>query len=1547
MKTPSLRNIIVGALLLFIVLGTARAISVWFSSAPSSADSGQSYYIEATADFAPWSGGTLSVYKTQNYLGGNWGSGYVSYGAWQADQGPDFIEYYATAEDWDIGYFSQSWHYININPPTNQPPFGACDYTHANVAQNGNLYGSGWAVDNEMGAPVTRVDILIDGNDVGDASLGGDRLDVANAYGRSDFRYSGWSFNYNIGWLSVGTHSVEFRAWDSNGASGTFGYRTFNVTNNSPSITLNAPSAQTININTALTITSTASDPDGNIVTHNLDIQRPNGSWNWQGGFAYGEPYMGGPIGSGSNSTRSASFTFNIAGTWYVRSWVNDANGNNLHSATVQINVNPLNNPPTFAWHTTPPALPNSGVNFYVRATGNDSDGNLAFVRVDSQVNGGAWNAFAWNGGGNGYTNTSDANHVTAGAEGTAYQFRAYVGDALGLQTSYAYVTSQVNRSPTVSAQILDNNKVAFPIGGNGRAQVPLNSSYYVRVSGSDPDSRLAILYERHTPVGGATVYNQVSVSGANATYDFGPFNVGATTGFLDVWAHAQDLDAGSFVSSGQGWMTANTPDIDVIKLNQATVTVNSAASFTYGNNYTGTATGGNGTGAIEWALGTGSTASGAAINSTSGAVTANSTGTVVIKARRLGDASYNDSAWSADFTVTVNARPITVTLAGSKTYDGTTASTGASASITSGTLAAGDTIAYAFAATSSPVAGSYSGLTTATVTNGAAPTTRTGSYAITYAGSYSINARAITVTLAGSKTYNGTTASTGASASVTAGSLAAGDSIAYAFGATGSANAGSYSGLASATITSGTAPTGRTASYSITYAGSYVINKATLTITANDTSRTYGSANPTFTYTPAGFVNGETAAVLSGAPALATSATATSPVGTYAITTAAGTLAATNYQFTFVNGTLTVTKATLTVTADNKSRTYGAANPTLTQTYSGFVNSETAAVLTGAPTLSTTATVSSSVGNYAITPVAGTLAATNYQFAFVNGTLTVTKATLTITADNMSRIYNTANPAFTYTPSGFLNGDTSAVLTGAPSLTTSATISSNVGNYAITAAAGTLTATNYQFTFVDGTLTIGKATPVITWNSPAAVTYGTPLGATQLNATANVPGSFTYSPASGTVLPAGNHLLDVTFTPTDTANYNVVPPSIPASTRNSFVVNKATLTVTANNQSKTYGAANPTLTHTYSGFVNGDTSAVLTGTPAISTAATTSSPVGSYTITAAVGSLAAANYQFAFVNGTLTINKATLTVTADNKSRAYNTANPTFTYTPSGFLNGDTATVLSGAPSLTTSATISSNVGSYTITAAAGTLAATNYQFSFVNGTLTITQATQATVSITSSSSVNFGNAYTATAAGGTGTGAVEFSLGTGSTAPGAAINSSSGAVSYSGTGTVVIRARRLADANYLVSAWSSDFTVTVTDTQAPTVPTGLAASSITSTSFTLSWVASTDAVGVTGYEVFRNGVSIGTPTATTLNVTGLTAGTTYAMTVRARDAAGNWSAQSTVLNVSTILGSVVVQYTYDATGRLTQAKYVGTATQNYTHSSASNLTQVDSTQP
>src|SRR6202041_3998773 len=100
-------------------------------------------------------------------------------------------------------------------------------------------------------------------------------------------------------------------------------------------------------------------------------------------------------------------------------------------------------------------------------------------------------------------------------------------------------------------------------------------------------------------------------------------------------------------------------------------------------------------------------------------------------------------------------------------------------------------------------------------------------------------------------------------------------------------------------------------------------------------------------------------------------------------------------------------------------------------------------------------------------------------------------------------------------------------------------------GTYPLPAGLGTLTASNYSFSFVNGTLTITQGTPVITWNTPAAITYGTALSAAQLNATASVAGSFAYSPVAGTVLGAGAQTLSVTFTPTNSTDYAVTTDSV------------------------------------------------------------------------------------------------------------------------------------------------------------------------------------------------------------------------------------------------------------------------------------------------------------------------------------------------------------------------------------------------------------------
>ena len=112
-------------------------------------------------------------------------------------------------------------------------------------------------------------------------------------------------------------------------------------------------------------------------------------------------------------------------------------------------------------------------------------------------------------------------------------------------------------------------------------------------------------------------------------------------------------------------------------------------------------------------------------------------------------------------------------------------------------------------------------------------------------------------------------------------------------------------------------------------------------------------------------------------------------------------------------------------------------------------------------------------------------------------------------------------------------------------------------GSQTLTAVFTPTNTTDYTSTTATVTLTVNQATPTITWATPAAITYGTLLSSTQMDATVNVSGSFSYSPAAGTVLPAGTQTLKVTFTPNNTTDYTT------ASATETLTVNQATPAIT------------------------------------------------------------------------------------------------------------------------------------------------------------------------------------------------------------------------------------------------------------------------------------------------------------------------------------------------------------------------------------------------
>ena len=254
-----------------------------------------------------------------------------------------------------------------------------------------------------------------------------------------------------------------------------------------------------------------------------------------------------------------------------------------------------------------------------------------------------------------------------------------------------------------------------------------------------------------------------------------------------------------------------------------------------------------------------------------------------------------------------------------------------------------------------------------------------------------------------------------------------------------------------------------------VTYVdGTLTIEKAPLTVGAQNVNITEGDDIPPFTLTFSDFRNDENAAIaFTALPTATTTATKSSAPGTYPITVSGG--EALNYALTYTNAMLTIEakpeplEQPVTITADNKTMVYGDDVPTLTYNSEG-------ADLNGTPSLSTAATKTSSVGTYPIKVEKGTV--TNGQVTYVDGTLTIEKAPLTVGAQNVNITEGDDIPPFTLTFSDFRNDENAAIaFTALPTATTTATKSSAPGTYPITVSGGE--ALNYALTYTNATLTI------------------------------------------------------------------------------------------------------------------------------------------------------------------------------------------------------------------------------------------------------------------------------------------------------------------------------------------------------------------------------------------------------------------------------------------------------------------------------------------
>jgi len=503
------------------------------------------------------------------------------------------------------------------------------------------------------------------------------------------------------------------------------------------------------------------------------------------------------------------------------------------------------------------------------------------------------------------------------------------------------------------------------------------------------------------------------------------------------------------------------------------------------------------------------------------------------------------------------------------------------------------------------------------------------------------------------------------------------------------------------------------------------------------------------------------TARLGAGTPATITPSTVLT-AGVYTITASFTPVDQTAYNTASANITYTVAQIVpvLSWTPSATAQTYGAAigagvlDATVSGTQPGVITYSAKPTSTA---FAITATSILPASTYVLTATYTPADTTDYQTVTQTQAFTVNPAVLTVTAQAVGKAYGATMPTLTSVITGYVNGESSSVLTGSAAITTTATQNSQAGTYPISAAIGSLAASNYTFTFVPATFTITPVTLTITVNNATKV-YGAGLPLLSGNAAGTVNGDVigsnvlvVYSTTATATSGAGRYAITASVSGSSAASYT---PVISAGT---LTITPAPATITPANATSIYGSALPAFSGTITGAINGDTL-----TAAYSTTATAASPIGTYPISGSLTGASAANYSATVVPGTLTVMAANLTVTINNATKQFGAALPTFSASAAGLVNGDT---LGGTivVSYSTTATVASGIGSYPIT---GTLSGTslnNYTATVVPGSLTVTTAASTTTlsatgtTVASGTSVTFTAAVSSTATG-TPSGTVSF---------------------------------------------------------------------------------------------------------------------------------------------------------------------------------------------
>ena len=414
------------------------------------------------------------------------------------------------------------------------------------------------------------------------------------------------------------------------------------------------------------------------------------------------------------------------------------------------------------------------------------------------------------------------------------------------------------------------------------------------------------------------------------------------------------------------------------------------------------------------------------------------------------------------------------------------------------------------------------------------------------------------------------------------------------------------------------------------------VVKKARLTVSVSDTIRLYGEENPLFEIRYEGFVRDDNATVLDELPQVRTSATVESDPGEYPVVLSGGSAA--NYELVYVEGAkLVVDKLSALIETDSIQVVYGSEPVALVSNNpDGRIHG--VAADTAVAGVSDGLVVIRNAGKTRLSVYQDESAYYHASDTFVVE-LQVDKAMLTVSVSDTSRCYREDNPVFTFTYSGFVNGDDTTAVNVEPVAATEAGMDAKVGEYVVTASGAQ--SSNYDFTYEQGTLFVRPAVSVLEIATVDTLVYGQlslPLPEVQKN---NDEQEMTFKTLDAAVAVVKEGKIEITGAGTTSlvAVQELSENYLPGSDTIEIVVKKALLSVRAVDTERSYGEANPEGKLSYEGFVYGDDTTALSVKPVLCWEADSLSPVGVYAVWPEGAE--ADDYKFEYHAGELTVNPA------------------------------------------------------------------------------------------------------------------------------------------------------------------------------------------------------------------------------------------------------------------------------------------------------------------